>query len=239
MAEKPFGEGLPSFSDVTYKKHFDELDGQAAVTVRYGCADSDFALRLYYIFNGWFDRYLPKHRYIVKNIGSPNAVYLGIMKINGISIDITFMLKRKAEAESELERIRKDIKFIIGDVDIGANCSTFLTKAGKKWYDITVSNILTNEKYTGDAILQKTYVLDCISKKRCVNNGELPKYLVKGHHEPIISHSEFDRVQAEMARRKSKRKIAEKLTKTENGKYSAKFALSELLICGECGTPYR
>ncbi len=114
-----------------------------------------------------------------------------------------------------------------------------LTKSGKKWYDITVSNILTNEKYTGDAILQKTYVLDCISKKRCVNNGELPKYLVKGHHEAIISHSEFDRVQAEMARRKSKRKIAEKLTKTENGKYSAKFALSELLICGECGTPYR
>ena len=82
-------------------------------------------------------------------------------------------------------------------------------------------------------------MLDCISKKRCVNNGELPKYLVKGHHEAIISHSEFDRVQAEMARRKSKRKIAEKLTKTENGKYSAKFALSELLICGECGTPYR
>lgn len=82
-------------------------------------------------------------------------------------------------------------------------------------------------------------MLDCISKKRCINNGELPKYLVKDHHEPIISHSEFDRVQAEMARRKSKRKIAEKLTKTENGKYSAKFALSELLICGECGTPYR
>ena len=62
---------------------------------------------------------------------------------------------------------------------------------------------------------------------------------MKGHHEAIISHAEFDRVQAEMARRKSKRKIAEKLTKTENGKYSAKFALSELLICGECGTPYR
>lgn len=113
------------------------------------------------------------------------------------------------------------------------------TKTGCKWHDVTVSNILTNEKYTGDALLQKTYVLDCISKKRCINNGELPKYLVKGHHEPIISHSEFDRVQAEMARRKSKRKIAEKLTKTENGKYSAKFALSELLICGECGTSYR
>lgn len=113
------------------------------------------------------------------------------------------------------------------------------TKTGSKWRDVTISNVLTNEKYTGDALLQKTYVLDCISKKRCINNGELPKYLVKGHHEPIISHSEFDRVQAEMARRKSKRKIAEKLTKTENGKYSAKFALSELLICGECGTPYR
>lgn len=124
LAAELFGKRLHSFSDVTYGKHFDELDGQAAATVRYGCADSDFALRLYYLFNGWFDRYLPKHRYIVENIESPNAVYLGIMKTNGIPIDLNLMLMRKTEAESKLERIRKDIEFIIGDVDIGANCST-------------------------------------------------------------------------------------------------------------------
>lgn len=71
------------------------------------------------------------------------------------------------------------------------------------------------------------------------NNGELPMYLVKNHHEPIISRSDFNRVQEEMARRSAKRTIADKLTKTGQGKYSAKYALSELLICGECGEHYR
>lgn len=64
-------------------------------------------------------------------------------------------------------------------------------------------------------------------------------YIVKNHHDPIISRNDFNRVQEEMARRSAKRTIAEKLTKTEQGKYSAKYALSELLICGECGTHYR
>ena len=124
LAADLFGEPLPSFSSVTDGKHFDELDAQDAETVRYGAADSDFALRLYHKFNGWFDRYLPKHRYIVENIESPTAVYLGIMKRNGIPVDLPLMQKRKAEAETEMERIRQEIAFIIGDVNIGANCST-------------------------------------------------------------------------------------------------------------------
>ena len=90
-----------------------------------------------------------------------------------------------------------------------------------------------------DALLQKTYVTDCITKKSRKNNGELPMYLVKNHHEPIISRADFNRVQEEMARRSAKRAIADKLTKTGQGKYSAKYALSELLICGECGAHYR
>ncbi len=102
-----------------------------------------------------------------------------------------------------------------------------------------IQRILTNEKYTGDAILQKTYVTDCITKKTRKNNGELPMYIVKNHHEPIISRDDFNRVQEEMARRSAKRNIADKLTKTEQGKYSAKYALSELLFCGECGAHYR
>ena len=124
LAEELFGEPLPSFSSVTDGKHFDELDAQDAETVRYGSADSDFALRLYHKFNDWFNRYLPKHRYIVEEIESPTAVYLGIMKANGIPVNLPLMQERKAEAESEMERIRKEIEFIIGDVNIGANCST-------------------------------------------------------------------------------------------------------------------
>ena len=107
------------------------------------------------------------------------------------------------------------------------------------WKPEIVKRILINEKYSGDAILQKTYVTDCITKTTRKNNGELPMYLVKNHHDPIISRTDFNRVQEEMARRSAKRTIAEKLTKTEQGKYSAKYALSELLICGEYGTHYR
>ena len=124
LAEELFGEPLPSFSSVTDGRHFDELDGNDAETVRYGSADSDFALRLYHKFNDWFDRYLPKHRYIVEEIESPTAVYLGIMKTNGIPVNLPLMQERKAEAENEMERIRREIEFIIGDVNIGANCST-------------------------------------------------------------------------------------------------------------------
>lgn len=111
--------------------------------------------------------------------------------------------------------------------------------SGSPYRKIVIQRILTNEKYTGDALLQKTYITDCITKKSRKNNGELPMYLIKDHHDPIISRADFNRVQEEMARRSAKRSIADKLTKTEQGKYSAKYALSELLICGECGSHYR
>ena len=124
LAAELCDEPLPSFTDVTSGRHFDEMDAQDAETVRYGAADSDFALRLYAIFNGWFDRYLPKHRYIVEQIESPTAVYLGLMKKNGIPLNTALMQERKGEAEAEMERLRQEIAFIIGDVNIGANCST-------------------------------------------------------------------------------------------------------------------
>lgn len=117
-------EPLPSFTTVTDGKHFDELNAQDPETVRYGAADSDFAFRLYEIFNDWFDMYLPNHRWIVENMESPVAVYLGIMKHNGVPVNLPLMLERKAEAEKEMERLKGEIAFIIGDVNIGANCGT-------------------------------------------------------------------------------------------------------------------
>jgi hypothetical protein len=98
--------------------------------------------------------------------------------------------------------------------------------------------MLQNEKYCGDALLQKTYVDNCMTKKTKKNNGERPKYLVKNHHEKIIDRWLFDKVQAEMARRSGKRKVSDK-TLTEQSKYSSKYALTELLICGCCCTPYK
>lgn len=114
-----------------------------------------------------------------------------------------------------------------------------LTAKGKKvWNESLISSILKNEKYVGDALLQKTYTLDCITHKVVKNRGERPMYLVTDHHAPIVDRDTYNRVQQELARRSSKRKISDK-TITEQGKYSSKYALSELLICGDCGTPYR
>ncbi len=106
------------------------------------------------------------------------------------------------------------------------------------WNSGMVRKILHNEKYVGDVLLQKTYTVDCITHKKAVNHGERTMYLVSDHHDPIIDRITYNLVQQELARRKSKRKATSKGI-TEHGKYSSKYALTELLICGECGTPYR
>lgn len=124
LAAELLHDPLPTFTDVTKGRHFDELNAQDWETVRYGAADSDYAMRLYYLFNPWFDRYLPQHRWIIENIESPTAVYLGIMKYNGIPVDIALMQERRLEAEQKMEQLKGEISFIIGDVNIGANCST-------------------------------------------------------------------------------------------------------------------
>lgn len=109
----------------------------------------------------------------------------------------------------------------------------------EKWSCSTVQSILTNEKYKGDAIINKTYITDCLSKKVKVNNGERPKYYVENNHPAIIDGATFGRVQEELARRAGKPKVKQIGTKTEQGKYSGKYALTEKLVCGECKTPYR
>ena len=109
----------------------------------------------------------------------------------------------------------------------------------KRWSRQVLQNILTNERYIGDALLGKTYVLDCIIKEVRKNNGERPQYYVENNHEAIVPREWFQRVQEEMTRRASKRKVMQRHGKTEQGKYSGKYALSELLVCGECGTPYK
>lgn len=108
-----------------------------------------------------------------------------------------------------------------------------------KWYATTISHMLSNEKYKGDALLQKSYTTDFINKTRVKNNGIVPQYYVEGSHEAIISKELWNLVQEEKARRNNIRKSTDKRATTDNGKYSSKYALSDLIICSECCKPYR
>lgn len=118
------------------------------------------------------------------------------------------------------------------------------TVTGKdKWNTSVVSRMLVNEKYMGDALLQKTYTIDFLTKKRVKNDGIVPQYYIEDNHEAIIPKELFYEVQEEKARRASMYKGAAtrkaKKMKKERSKYSCKYALTEILICEECGHPYR
>ena len=101
-----------------------------------------------------------------------------------------------------------------------------------------IQGILRNEKYCGDCILQKTVTVDCISKKRKANEGEAPMYIVENCHPAIISRTIFNRTQEELSRRGTIKPKSGKRTFTASGHHS-KYALTDILKCGECGTSYR
>ena len=101
-----------------------------------------------------------------------------------------------------------------------------------------IMSMLANERYCGDAILQKSVTVDCIEKKRKKNTGEAPMYYVQNSHPAIIDRVTFNKVQEELARRRAKLPASTKSTITATGKYS-RYALTDVLICGECGTRYR
>lgn len=100
-------------------------------------------------------------------------------------------------------------------------------KGNRKWNPSTVESILSNEKYKGEAILQKTYTVDYLSKKVRKNCGELKQYVVKNSHAPIIEPEIFDRVQEIIAKRRP----------YKSG-LRDKHSFSSKLICGDCGSFY-
>jgi len=115
------------------------------------------------------------------------------------------------------------------------------TVTGKdKWHDTVIAKILQNEKYMGDVLQQKTYTVDFLTKKRVKNDGIVPQYYIEDNHEAIIPKELFYQVQEERARRASLHKpsIARR-AKKEKSKYSSKYVLSDILVCGECSHPYR
>lgn len=101
-----------------------------------------------------------------------------------------------------------------------------------------IMSMLANERYCGDAILQKSVTVDCIEKKRKKNTGEAPMYYVQNSHPAIIDRVTFNKVQEELAKRRAKSPASTKAAITSTGKYS-RYALTDVLICGECGTRYR
>ena len=103
-----------------------------------------------------------------------------------------------------------------------------LTPGGKqKWSQKTVEAILANEKYKGDALLQKSYTVDFLTKKKKVNEGEIPQYYVENAHEAIIEPVVFEMVQQEMQRRKK-----------GASRHSGVGVFSSRIKCGECGSWY-
>ena len=115
------------------------------------------------------------------------------------------------------------------------NSEGLTTKRGCTWQPSTILGMLSNEKYTGNAVLGKTFQLDVLSKARVKNVGQGTIYHVQNSHPSIISQEIFDMVQKEKERRVSLRSSAN----TGKGKYSSKYPLSGLLVCGDCGSKFR
>ena len=114
-----------------------------------------------------------------------------------------------------------------------------LSPRGKEtWSIATIRSILSNVKYKGDVLLQKTYKPSLFSDRAVQNDGDLPKYYVEGVLPRILEPETFNRIQEELAKRGAKRPISEK-AKTPFGRYSGKYALSALVVCNKCGALYR
>ena len=134
------------------------------------------------------------------------------------------------------------VRFIFEQYNAGAGCSIIarelnkkgiLTTRGNPWTNSSVLGIITNEKYTGDLLLGKTFTVDPISKRRLDNFGEEDRYFVKDHHAPIISHEIFEKAQEIRLRRSGGRKHG--VTPGKREKFSRQFAFSCMLECGFCG----
>jgi DNA invertase Pin-like site-specific DNA recombinase len=110
------------------------------------------------------------------------------------------------------------------------------TGAGKtRWHSSTINKILRNEKYMGDALLQKTYTTDFLTKTRVKNNGIVPQYYVENDHEAIVPKEIFMQVQAELVRRR----VVHVSPSGKKRNFSSNNCFSQIVRCGECGDLYR
>jgi site-specific DNA recombinase len=118
----------------------------------------------------------------------------------------------------------------------GLEADGILNGAGnERWHTSNINNILRNEKYIGDALLQKTYTVDFLTKKRVKNNGIVPQYYVENSHEAIIPREIFMQVQEELIRRR----IVHTSPNGKNRTFSSTHCFSKMIICGGCGEFFR
>lgn len=112
------------------------------------------------------------------------------------------------------------------------NQSNVPSKKGGRWTSTTIRGMVSNEKYTGDAVFQKTYTDEHFNRHN--NHGEKDQYLIRNHHEPIISHEDFEAAQAAIEQRRK-----EKGLEKQNEKYQNRYPFSGKIICGQCGGTFK
>lgn len=175
LAKELFNEDLPSFSHVVNGTHFDNLNSEHKETVRYACADSDYALRLYNYFNKWFETYIPEHKIVCGKVESPAAIYTGIMKKNGIALNKELLQEFNKRAEEELEFCKGEIlNFANREVNLGSNLQTqdfknFLFK------DLNLPVLKVSEK--GEASLDDESLI--LLENWCLKNFPKGNYLIE------------------------------------------------------------
>lgn len=109
------------------------------------------------------------------------------------------------------------------------------TYFNKKWSQSSISRIIKNEKYVGDLLGQKYYVVDPLSHKRCLNYGEKEQYYVKDHHKGIIDRGTWNKAQEILNKRNNNKKENGREHKTT---YSLKYDFSSKIVCGHCNSTY-
>lgn len=146
------------------------------------------------------------------------------------------IIEEQAKAVRLIYKLFKEGKSLREITDILAEEKIPSPNGKDTWKIEAVKRILTNEKYSGDVMTQKTYIDNPITKKSKKNTGTFPKYLVRNHHIAIIPRELFDEVQIELGRRSC---IKKNESRSEYGKYSGKFPYNNIMICAECGSVYR
>ena len=186
---------------------------------------------------------LPKHLLLILPIKFRYRYQQGKVQINhnrflGYTKDTDGNLVIDPEQAETVKRIYREYLegLSMDKIAAGLERDGILTGAGgKKWHTSTINKILRNEKYIGDALLQKTYTTDFLNKTRVKNNGLVPQYYVEVDHEAIIPKDIYLQVQEELVRRRVVKTSA-------NGKkrsYSCNHCFSQIVICGECGEMFR